>query len=340
MSRWYKRSGADFINGTMGLSLEAKGAYSLCLDLIYDRGGPIPDDARYLAGVCNVSVRRWNALRDQLVAAGKLYAANGSLSNARADQEIVSAEIRARERAESGAKGGRKSSENAGALNENAHLGQAELEHLRGEENRIDSVANATDAEASVEARKKALWDKARTLLTNDGLPKKAAGEMVGKWFHTYGLDLLTEAIDAAAAEAPAGVRAWVTAWLQHRIAPADGAHETTLVEWIAARQPRMRPDERLEWARAVLKPIADKPAEAIRKGVRDALAEAPKFVNEVPDLVSRKVREWARLDANPAPAARKPEASKPDDEPPPTADQIAAIYASVGYNPKTALRA
>src|SRR5688572_31678835 len=53
-ARWYKRCGADFIHGTMMLTLEEKGAYSLCLDLIYDRGGPIPDDARWLSGVCGV----------------------------------------------------------------------------------------------------------------------------------------------------------------------------------------------------------------------------------------------------------------------------------------------
>jgi len=79
-ARWYKRCGADFIHGTMSLSLEEKGAYSLCLDLIYDRGGPIPDDARWLSGVCGVSIRKWNALRERLIEAGKIYVALGLLS--------------------------------------------------------------------------------------------------------------------------------------------------------------------------------------------------------------------------------------------------------------------
>ena len=70
MSRWYKRCGADFIHGTMMLTLEEKGAYSLCLDLIYDRGAPIPDDARWLSGVCGVSMRKWNALRNRLIELG------------------------------------------------------------------------------------------------------------------------------------------------------------------------------------------------------------------------------------------------------------------------------
>src|SRR6476661_5000556 len=107
-ARWYKRCGADFIHGTMMLSLEEKGAYSLCLDLIYDRGGPIPDDARWLSGVCGVSMRKWTALRDRLLSLGKLAVENGHLTNSRADLELVSAELSSRERAESGAKGGRK----------------------------------------------------------------------------------------------------------------------------------------------------------------------------------------------------------------------------------------
>lgn len=128
--RWYKRCGADFIHGTFSLSLEEKGAYSLCLDLIYDRGGPIPDDARWLAGICGVSVRKWNALRDRLISEGKLYAKDGSLSNSRADFELVSSELQARNFAESGAKGGRKRAENAAKANKNNSIGQATLNHI------------------------------------------------------------------------------------------------------------------------------------------------------------------------------------------------------------------
>jgi uncharacterized protein YdaU (DUF1376 family) len=125
-ARWYKRCGADFIHGTMMLSLEEKGAYSLCLDLIYDRGAPIPDDARWLSGVCGVSIRKWNSIRDRLLSLGKIYAENGLLSNARADFELVSTELSSRERAESGAKGGRKRAENAGQTLKNNDLAQAE----------------------------------------------------------------------------------------------------------------------------------------------------------------------------------------------------------------------
>lgn len=110
---WYKRDGAAFIHGTMGLTLEEKGAYSLCLDLIYSEGGPIPDDARWLAGVCGVSLRKWSSLRARLLAVGKLKSEYGLLMNPRAVREIAELEADHSEAVENGAKGGRKRAENA-----------------------------------------------------------------------------------------------------------------------------------------------------------------------------------------------------------------------------------
>jgi uncharacterized protein YdaU (DUF1376 family) len=129
-ARWYKRCGADFIHGTMMLSLEEKGAYSLCLDLIYDRGEPIPDDARWLSGVCGVSIRKWGTIRARLISLGKIVALNGLLSNSRADFELLSSSLSSRERAESGAKGGRKRVENNAPHKETNDLAEAELKHV------------------------------------------------------------------------------------------------------------------------------------------------------------------------------------------------------------------
>lgn len=144
VSRWYKRNGADFIDGTMGLSLEEKGAYSLCLDLIYDREGPIPDDARWLSGICGVSIRKWNALRERLIADGKLYIENGKIGNVRADFELVSSEKYRRNQAESGAKGGRKAAENKADVNKNNDLAQATLKPNRAEQSIEDKDTNVS----------------------------------------------------------------------------------------------------------------------------------------------------------------------------------------------------
>lgn len=134
--RWYRRCGADFIHGTMSLSLEEKGAYSLCLDLIYDRGGPIPNDERWLAGICNVSTRKWRSLCQRLIDLGKLRLVDGHLSNTRAEFEIISTETHARKLSESGAKGGRARAENAASTKGNNDLGEAGLKHIREKKRR------------------------------------------------------------------------------------------------------------------------------------------------------------------------------------------------------------
>jgi uncharacterized protein YdaU (DUF1376 family) len=114
---WYRRFPDNFIAGTVGLTLEEKGAYSLVLDLMYVRGGPVPDEPRYIAGVCNCSVRKWNAIREKLLAIGKLHVVDGYLTNERAEKEIENAAKDAQERAENGAKGGNKTAENNKNIN-------------------------------------------------------------------------------------------------------------------------------------------------------------------------------------------------------------------------------
>ena len=103
---WYRRFPDNFIAGTVGLTLEEKGAFSLLLDLMYVRGGPVPDEPRYIAGACNCSVRKWNAIRSKLIELGKIHVVDGFLTNKRAEKEIEISLKDARERAESGSKGG------------------------------------------------------------------------------------------------------------------------------------------------------------------------------------------------------------------------------------------
>jgi uncharacterized protein YdaU (DUF1376 family) len=128
---WYRRFPDRFIAGTVSMTLEEKGAYSLVLDLMYVRGGPIPDEPRYIAGVCNCSVRKWNAIRQRLIDLGKIELVDGYLVNRQAEEELEISGKSSEERAESGRKGGEKSAENRAADKENKSLGQAELKHTR-----------------------------------------------------------------------------------------------------------------------------------------------------------------------------------------------------------------
>jgi uncharacterized protein YdaU (DUF1376 family) len=128
---WYRRFPDNFLGGTNGLTLEEKGAYGVVIDMIYQRGGPIADEPRYIAGVCNCSVRKWNAIRARLLALDKLYVIDGHLMNERAGKELERAAKIARELAENGAKGGDKSAENRAAAKKAKDLGQAPLKLSR-----------------------------------------------------------------------------------------------------------------------------------------------------------------------------------------------------------------
>jgi uncharacterized protein YdaU (DUF1376 family) len=60
---WYKRDARAFYEGTRCLSLEARGAYSDILDLMYIHGGPLKDDERWMVHALGVSHRKWRRLQ-------------------------------------------------------------------------------------------------------------------------------------------------------------------------------------------------------------------------------------------------------------------------------------
>ena len=85
---YYKAYPRDFFEGTLGMDFEVKAAYRLTLDLIYQHGGKLSDDARFIAGILGCSVKKWNLLRSAMIAAGKLKVSGGFLANNRADKEL------------------------------------------------------------------------------------------------------------------------------------------------------------------------------------------------------------------------------------------------------------
>lgn len=91
---FYKRYPGDFMMGTRDLSLEERGAYNDLLDMMYDRGRPIPDEPRWIAGLLGISVKKWNTIRASLLDAGKLVERGEYLSNPRfeRDSELEAAE--------------------------------------------------------------------------------------------------------------------------------------------------------------------------------------------------------------------------------------------------------
>lgn len=108
---WYKRYPADFIAATLEMSLEEKGAYSIVLDLMYDKGGRIPDDSAWIARVCGCSTRRWNQIRDRLIEAGKIEERGDWLTNKRVKNELKLSEQEYEELSAAGRKGAEKTNE-------------------------------------------------------------------------------------------------------------------------------------------------------------------------------------------------------------------------------------
>lgn len=87
---WYKAYPRDFIEGTVGMSFELKGAYRLVLDFIYMHGGRLRDDPGYICGLLGTSKRKWGSLRNQLLEKEKMFVDGEFLGNIRADIELES----------------------------------------------------------------------------------------------------------------------------------------------------------------------------------------------------------------------------------------------------------
>ena len=96
------------------------------LDLIYARAGRIREVC-WSPGARALSGRKWNAIRARPGEAGELVAEEGDSSNRRAALKLISAGTSSRARAESGAKGGRRQTENASQTPKYRDLGEAEL---------------------------------------------------------------------------------------------------------------------------------------------------------------------------------------------------------------------
>lgn len=126
---YHKRYHSDALAGFMPLTLEERGAFQTLLDMIYDRGGPIDDNERLLAGYMNCSIRKWRLVRDSLLKKGKIFVnENGMISNSRAIFELENSTKTQRKLIESGAKGGRTRAENEKKANDNNETNQASLE--------------------------------------------------------------------------------------------------------------------------------------------------------------------------------------------------------------------
>ncbi|MGK9200472.1 DUF1376 domain-containing protein [Sinorhizobium meliloti] len=102
---YHRRYHGDALQGYRRLTLEQRGAYTTILDLIYDAGGPIDNNERWLAGELNCSIRKARSLISELMELKKIFInRQGQISNHRCEAEIENSLKISRKASESVAK--------------------------------------------------------------------------------------------------------------------------------------------------------------------------------------------------------------------------------------------
>jgi uncharacterized protein YdaU (DUF1376 family) len=222
----------DWIAGTVELTLEEEGAYFRLCALVYSKGSPIPDNDRWLAGMCRVSTRRWRALRQALLEKGKIEIRNGRIHQLRCERELEKARIRARKLAENGSKGGRKNAErSANSLNGNdtneakAQASRARtLHHHHSSSNEEGSHAlPASDPSGDSQPSKVSsdsgaiIFGSCRAFLTKNGSNDRNARSLLGRWRRDHGDEAVIEVVRDAERQAVSDPVSWIIEALAHR---------------------------------------------------------------------------------------------------------------------------
>ena len=215
----------DWIAGTGELSLEQEGAYIRICALIYSRNRPIPDNDRWLAGMCRVSLRKWRTLRQQLLDIGKITVQDGLIHQKRCQFELEKAAERARKCAENGAKGGRKSLKIRGIL-------AKPLERQETvEANAIatlkpthqpptltsDSKEESAPQSGAVVNPDEVLFDQCLAYLTARAVNEKQARSVIGSWRKQYGAGAVIEVMSEASRQSVSEPVAWIVKALRSR---------------------------------------------------------------------------------------------------------------------------
>jgi len=217
MTDFYKMDPADWDQGTARLSLEEEAAYLRIVNSIHKHKGPVPDVDRVLAGMFRTSTRKARSLVLALIEAGKIIIEDGAIWNDRARSDLVHRGFVSVSRAESGAKGGRKSAETRAKSLQTNEPEQA-IASTR-EEKRREDITEAKASDASVDFAKQ-LWDRGVAFLGRHGTQDKQARTLIGKWRKAYTDTDIFEAFSACSKEGIIDPVPWITAKLAGKDKP------------------------------------------------------------------------------------------------------------------------
>ena len=88
---WYKRDPDAALAGMAELTLAERGAYNSIIDLLYSRGGNVPDDDVLVARMIGCHWREWRAMKARLIARGKVRLEGGKITANRVQEALKEA---------------------------------------------------------------------------------------------------------------------------------------------------------------------------------------------------------------------------------------------------------
>jgi hypothetical protein len=123
---WYKRDPIAFLGGVQGMSARHIAVYSVVLDLIYQHGGGVHNDPKWIAGwISDMGAAAVRTTLCELIEMGKLTLSDdGFITQERAENQIKTQGKLRENRGKTGKKGGEKSAEKRAEANKNNDLAE------------------------------------------------------------------------------------------------------------------------------------------------------------------------------------------------------------------------
>jgi len=144
-AEWYKREPVAFLGGVQGMTTRQIAVYTIMLDLIYEHGGSINNDPKWIAGwFSDMGSAAVRATISELIALGKLEFEGEKLTQRRAKNEAKTRQKLRENREKTGQKGGVSSGFSRSAARENSDLAEPKNGHL--EKSRVEAAKAAVDA--------------------------------------------------------------------------------------------------------------------------------------------------------------------------------------------------
>ena len=91
---WFQFYPNDWLAGTRGMSVVENGVYITIIAALYDRRGPIPNDADDLARMCGATKNQLTVALKKLIERGKLIVTEKGIWNSRVETELKSSDAR------------------------------------------------------------------------------------------------------------------------------------------------------------------------------------------------------------------------------------------------------